>query len=327
MNLVDLFQTLVLPQDINRKVLNAIPIPEHPTFRIAINADGNPILLISAFDTSKGISIKNRRLKYLQLEQNKECKISEGEKTSFQTFTLITFISNEPDLREYFLQIAETFIRSIKDKSTQQEIVETLNKFIEIFRVLSEPPTNTIQGLWSELFLIESSADPKKLLSCWHNSPEDRYDFDNGEEKIEVKSSSTFERVHTFSSEQLNPPQNCQVLIASVFMQRNELGQNIQQLIESITKQIESNFDLVNKLNSVVSRTLGNSLEDSFKTRYDYQVAKDSLRLYKHQDISKVEKRYIPVEVSEVKYKSDLSKISPIDVMEIEPKGVLFCSI
>ena len=327
MNLVELFRSLSLPQDSSRKVLNAVQISEYPAFRIAINNDGNPVLLISALDTTKNTSIKNRRLKYLLLEQDKECKISENGKTSFQTFTLITFISSKRELHQYFLQIAETFIKSIDSKSTQQDIIETLNKFIEIFRVLSEPPTNTIQGLWSELFLIENSTAPERLLYYWHNSPEDKYDFDAGEEKIEVKSNSAFERVHIFSSEQLNPPQGCQVLVASIFMQRNDLGQSIQQLIESITSKIERNLELVEKLNRVVCKTLGSSLEDSIKIGFNYQTAKYSLKFYKHQDINKVEDVYIPIEVSDVKFKSDLSKVNSVNVATLMPKGNLFCSV
>ena len=85
---------------------------------------------------------------------------------------------------------------------------------------MTDSPTNTVNGLWSELFLIENSTNPKELINYWHNLPEEKFDFNAGKERIEVKSSSSFERKHIFSAEQLNPPSDTQVLIASVFLKQ-----------------------------------------------------------------------------------------------------------
>ena len=119
---------------------------------------------------------------------------------------------------------------------------------------------------------------------------EKKFDFDSGSEKIEVKSSSNFERIHTFSSEQLNPEVGSQVLIASVSVKKNYTGQSILQLMDSITNRIQNELELVNKLNTIVSRTLGNLIEESLEVKFDYQIAKDSIRYFRHQDIIKIEK-------------------------------------
>ena len=190
-----------------------------------------------------------------------------------------------------------------------------------------DTPTNTVHGLWSELFLIESSSNPKTLLNYWHNLPEEKFDFNSGAEKIEVKSNSNFERIHIFSSEQLNPPTGTQVLIASVFIRQHSNGKNIQQLVESITSRIQHNIELTLKLNNIILKTLGSSLEQSIKIKFDYNIAKDSLQFYRQQDISKIENAYIPNDVSEVKYKSDLSSISPCILFHIEKNTELFKSI
>ncbi len=324
MNLVELFQRLSLPENESVKTLNAIPIPECLNFRIAVDVDGYPVLLLPTFGASNVSSLRNRRLKYIQFEPKVDCKISEGDNASFQQFSLITFASSDKVLQEYFLQISAIFIKSIQSKETYREAVETLNRYIEIFRTLSEPPTNTVLGLWAEVFLIENSSNPKILLSYWHNSPEEKFDFNAGEEKIEVKSTSGFERIHEFSSEQLNPIPNTQVLVASIITRQTHLGKTIQELIQSITSRIHDNNELAEKLNSVVSKTLGSSLEQSIKIKFDYQAAKSSLRFYKHQDISRVEGIYIPTEVSGVRYKSDLSSIKPVDLSTLKVKGALF---
>jgi hypothetical protein len=326
MNLIELYDTLSLP-DGDEKVLNAIPIPEYPNFRVAINIEGNPTILLSVSNAINNIALKNFRLKYLQLEQNIECKISENGKSSFQTFTVITFTSADRNLQEYFLRISETLVKTLSNKPTQQQVIESLNKFVEVFRALTDTPTNTVHGLWTELFLIDNSKNQQTLLNYWHNIPEEKFDFNSGIERIEVKSNSNFERQHTFSSEQLNPPAGTQVLIASIFVRQNNAGQSIQQLIDSITIKINHNFDLTDKLNNIVCKTLGNSLEQSIKIKFDYNIARESLLFYRHQDISKIEEVHIPDAVSEVRYKSDLSTLKHIDITTLVNSGELFSSI
>lgn len=91
------------------------------------------------------------------------------------------------------------------------------------------------------------------------------------------------------------------MLIASVFVQHSDAGQDIKELIESITAKIQNDFALINKLNSLVCRTLGSSFEHSINVKVDRQVAQDSRRFYRHQDVCKIESSTIPSEVSEVK--------------------------
>lgn len=326
MNLIELYDTLSFP-DGDEKVFNAIPIPEYPNFRVAIDIEGNPIILLSVSNAINNIALKNFRLKYLQLEQNIECKISENGKSSFQTFTVITFTSADRNLQEYFLRISETLVKTLSNKPTQQQVIESLNKFVEVFRALTDTPTNTVHGLWTELFLIDNSKNPQTLINYWHNLPEEKFDFNAGEERIEVKSNSNFERQHMFSSEQLNPPAGTQVLVASIFVRQNNAGQNIQQLVDSITSKVRYDISLTEKLNNIVCKTLGNSLEQSIKIKFDYNIAKDSLQFYRHQDISKIEEVHIPDTVSEVRYKSDLTELNAVKPENFLTPKNLFSSI
>ena len=70
MNLIELYDTLTFPEIGNEKTFNAVPIAEHPDFRIATNVEGHPLLLLSVVNGTKGNAFKNFRLKYLQLLQN-----------------------------------------------------------------------------------------------------------------------------------------------------------------------------------------------------------------------------------------------------------------
>ncbi len=323
MNLIELYDSLSLPENDSR-VFNAIPIPEYPNFRVAIDFEGNPVLLLSVSKKIKDLSLKNFRLKYLQLEQNLECKIHENGSFKLQTFTVITFRCSDRNLQEYFLRISESLVKTIGQNPNQQQVIDSLKKFVEVFKTLTDSPTNTVNGLWAELFLIENSSNPKELINYWHNLPEEKFDFNAGTERIEVKSSSNFERKHIFSTEQLNPPSDTQVLIASVFLKQHNSGYNIHQLIDKISEQIGYDFEKVDKLNTIVFRTLGSSLEHSIGLKFDYDIAQQSLRFYRHQDIDKIEEIHIPNNVSEVKYKSDLTNLSPVNLTFLKFNNILF---
>ncbi|WP_418637728.1 PD-(D/E)XK motif protein [Winogradskyella sp.] len=326
MNLIDLYETLSLPENDN-KVFNAIPIPEYPNFRIAIDFEGNAVLLLSVAKRIKDLSLKNFRLKYLQLEQNLECRIYENDSFKLQTFTVVTFRCSDRNLQEYFLRISETLVKTIGQNPTQQQVIDSLKKFVEVFKALTDSPTKTVNGLWAELFLIENSNNPRTLINYWHNEPEEKFDFNAGTERIEVKSSSNFERKHIFSSEQLNPPSNTQVLIASIFLKQHNSGINIQQLLENISIKINYDFETADKLNSIVFRTLGSSLEHSIGVKFDYAIALQSLQFYKHQDIDKIEEIHITNNVSEVKYKSDLTNIAQAELINLKKFNKLFIAI
>lgn len=325
MNLIELFDNLVIP-DGSERIFNASSIPNYPNHRIAIDNNGNPVLLLSVISVVKSLGLKNFKLRYLKLQHNVECKISENGRNSFKTFTVITFMNKDRNLQEYFLRISETLISTLDLNPTQQQVIDSLNRFVEVFRSLSDFPTNTVHGLWSELFIINNSKNPEILLNYWHNSPEEKFDFNSGEEKIEVKSNANFERIHIFSSEQLNPPAGSQVLIASVFIRQSSLGKDVSQLVECISEKIHD-VQLIEKLNRIVFKTLGNTLEQSIKLKFDCKIAQDSLQFYRCEDVCKIEKINIPNEVSDVKYKSDLSKIAALKLHKNDLNGILFSGL
>lgn len=261
------------PETANRNLFNAVALNRFPFAKVAISDEGFPVILISSVADNTSFSQKNVRLKYLELTHNIECKVSEGSKTSYAIYTVIIFKSNQPFLQRYFLGIAETLIKSLSAKPTQKEVVETFKAFVEIFRSLSDVPTKTIHGLWSELFIIETSRQPTTLLNYWHSIPEEKFDFNADVEKLEVKSTNSLERIHMFASEQLNPPPDKQVIIASVFLKQTTNGQSIADLASSIQQRVADN-NLAEKLFAIISATLGNTLEQSIKIKFDYDLAK-----------------------------------------------------
>lgn len=323
MTLIEVFQTLTVPNEASR-CFNAASFPNYPSFKIAVDTDGNPVLLLPITFHNLRRPFKNFKLKYLQLEQNIECQVMENGERNLAQFMVITFTGNDKNLREYFLRISETLISTLDDQFAEKDVLHSLHCFVEIFRSLVDLPTKAIYGLWTELFVIENSAKPAILLEYWHNMPDERFDFNSGIERLEVKSNPRFERIHYFASEQLNPPTETHLLIASIFVKEASHGWSIQDLVDSIKRKIGFDVYLMEKLLTIVAKTLGSSLEESILLKFDYSMSKESIRFYRCSDISKIEKIHIPDHVSHVTYKTDLSNVPSVKLTQLTDKGDLF---
>ncbi len=326
MNLIDLFIHIEIPQTDNSKLFNANALSDFPFAKIGVNYLGFPVILISSKFDRTHLNQKNIKLKYIELTHNVECKVTVNGKSQIDHYSVITFKSDDEVMQNYFFGIALSLLNSISNNPTQIEIFETFKNFIEVFRSLTENPTSTVQGLWAELLLIEQSKNPRILINYWHNIPEEKFDFNADKEKIEVKSSSNLERVHFFNAEQLNPPTDSQVIIASIFTKQVSNGLNIIDLLNSIEKRI-IDLDLKEKIFRIVSKTLGNTFEQTVKIKFDYDLAKNSLLFYRYQDISKIERVNIPERVSEVKFKSDLTSVNSVDYREFASYVKLFSAL
>lgn len=327
MNLIELFDALPINVEGSGRFYNAVRVPNYGNFRVAVDHEGNSVLLLTIHTPIKNLALKNSRLKYLRLEQNINCNILEENQRTSEVFTVITFTSVDRNLQDYFLRIAESLIKTLGESFTQQKLIDSLNKFVEIFRALSDPPTKTVQGLWSELLLIENAKNSSEILRFWHSVPEEKFDFNSGDERIEVKSSSGFDRIHTFSSEQLNPKKNIQVLIASIFLRQSINGLSIRDLTNRISNKIDNDLELQNKLDELIIKTLGSSVEHTTEIKFDYNIAKESVKFYWQTEVARIKEEDIPSEVSEVRYKSDLSNLIPVNISKIENKRRLFSAI
>ncbi len=318
------FTSLEIPLK-NGSAFNATKLGKYPFAKIGINQSGFPSVLIDSTSDKTFLTQKNIRLEYLELLHNLECKVTVEDKTQYENYTIILFKSKEFTLQKYFLGIVDNLLSELSKNPSQKEIYNIFNDFIEIFKAISSPPKTTVQGLWCELLLIETSLKPHILLEYWHNKPEEKFDFNADQEKIEVKSSSTLERKHIFTSEQLNAEDRTTIIISSIFARQSSNGKSIADLIESIKNRVESEF-LIQKLLRIVGGTLGNVLEQGLAVSFDYELGKDSINFYDSSKVSKIERIHIPNKVSEVKFKSDLSDIETVNPKSISD-GILFSGL
>jgi hypothetical protein len=176
-----------------------------------------------------------------------------------------------------------------------------------------------VRGLWAELLVIEQSNDPEYLIRSWHVTPEDKYDFNDGEGKIEVKSTASDERSHMFSIGQLNPIGEGGLLIASILVSRIGVGKSIFDLVDSISQKVGKS-EIIIKLREIVLSTIGPHIQEVSKIFFDYNKGVQEYLLFDYKQIPSISMDNIPLEVTNVSFRSNLTNCIPIDSYHINCK-------
>lgn len=301
----------------------ACPIPGYPKHKLARDMQSNPCLLISTDSLKEPTRPAPIKLKHLSVLFDVECKVFHDGSFEKNRFTVICCTEQDQVMRNYFLRISSTIISAIGKKPSRAEIFNAVDKLIELFRTLSQAPRKSVQGLWAELFLISLSPNPESLITAWHQSPLDKYDFNADDQRIEVKSNTSGKRIHHFSLEQLKPTTEIKVLIASVFVERVGTGMSIMELSELVRSRIDSNSDLLFYLERIIGLTLGKEWQSAATDRFDYNLAKRSLMYYLSDDIPCITSE-IPKGVSEVHFVANLEAAQTVDKKTLNSSGGIF---
>ena len=235
---------------------------------------------------------------------------------------MVTCVDADDLLRSRFFDAAETVLRSLGETPTVQELRRVIAELIELFKLASQPPKGTIQGLWAELWIIAEASEPEVLLHAWHAEPADAYDFNNGPERIEVKSTSQRTRKHHFSHRQLHSPTGSQVAIASIFVEGSGGGTTISALVDRIRQRV-ANLQALRRLDYVVASTLGTDWRTGVKAAFDSELAAESLRYYMVESVPSLPSD-VPIGVSNIGYISDLSSAQSLSNEEMRENGELF---
>lgn len=162
------------------------------------------------------------------------------------------------------------------------------------------------------------------MLKSWHVSTEDKYDFNDGVDKIEVKATSNEERIHHFAIEQLNPNKDSQLLIASLIVVNSGLGTDIFDLVDSISSRVTDTEALL-KLNEEVLLTIGSHIEEAKELKYDYNLAKDNLKFFNYKVVPTIKLKDVPLGVSSVHFASCLKDLDTVKVSNLS--GNLYNSL
>ena len=168
-------------------VIMTTPIAFSDTYRLGKNPVGAPALLIQSSPDRRS-NTSPIRLQHLYVVHDVDCVVHGERGTKSGKFSVISCVEADRTIEIHFLHVIEALLPVLGEHPNTRSINQAIDQLVELFRALRRSPIKTTQGLWAELFLLSESRDPTKLVDAWHTVPEDLYDFNDSDHRIEVKS-------------------------------------------------------------------------------------------------------------------------------------------
>lgn len=321
-----IFNELLLRNESKGSIYSASLLPNSSSHKLGITEIDAPVFFIKSPLLEHHANI-NLDLISVLFNQSCKLKLEDTLLEDNDVYTVVTLKTNNSELGWYFIDIIDLVLSKIGNFPDSKVLITEVNKLVELFRNLTKPSKSTIQGLWAELFVIDQSKDPEYLIRSWHSGANDIYDFNDGCDKIEVKSSSNTIRRHHFSLNQLNPSAGARLLIASVLVTSSGVGISLFDLVKNIEARMQK-LELKLKLSEVVLKILGTDFEKAGDYYFDYQQAIDSYQVYDYREIPCIENKQIPDEVSNIHFECDLTSVNPVlNLLSIFPGSKLFKAV
>ena len=274
--------------------------------RLGKNYKGQPSILINTKKNNE--SVAPYRGMSIRLKFNINCKIHEENEK--QNYTILSCISNDEQIIKIFLDICQTTISQLGKEPTPKEISEKTQMLIDLFKEMPNK-LSSIVGLWGELFLIASSKNITKCLEAWHQHAEDKYDFYDNNEALEVKCTSQTDRKHKFKHDQLVSNLKDHYVASIMISDDPNKGLSVVDLYEDIKKRCKLD-NLNNKLKKIFFKIVGKTpYEELNEYRYSFDYSKKNLMYYKLKDISTLINE--DDSVTDISYKVDLSRKKNVD--------------
>ena len=278
-------------------------IPEYKSFYLGIDSDENLVFMIKPNDQSQHETYVSSRGKYLDVLFDMECEINSNGHIINDSFTILTLKTNNDFYEKIFYSICFDLIEMLGDYPDKLEIINHVEVFRDLFGKALKKANITEIGLWGELLVIESSDDLLLMIDSWHKLPKQTFDFNDGITKLEVKTTTLNERIHSFSLNQLNKAKESSSLICSVLTSQIDLGKSVSDLFEKINSKIPPQYRL--KLKDKIMDVAGSDLE-KFTNKFDYNSANLTMKVYEAKKIPSINSGFIPSEISEVRFNVNL---------------------
>ena len=325
--LADVFEKLPLPTSNRDQPCFSSFLLEAGPHRLGKDTDGRPVLLVATASGGARSRPAPIELEHVRVQHDVRCLLWHSPAWSEEaTFTLIHCQAGDRTLRDYFLGVVEGVLPLLGSSPSEGRVHEVIDALAELFRSLMMPARKSVQGLWAELFLIAEAADACALVAAWHVIPGEVYDFSASSQRLEVKSASGEERNHYFTLEQLHPPAGTRVLVASLFVKRAGGGQSLAELLDRVRPRVTGDPNLFLQVDRVVAASLGQSWRNALDDRFDCERAQESLHFYDAQSIPRIGQN-LPPGVSDVRFKSDLTKATPLGIVALREAGGLFQAV
>ena len=255
----------------------------------------------------------------VSLKLNQKCRVyCDGKQIKSEGFDILQCNSVELAHLETFIMLSSAFISEMQNLlNPRQTLFTFFDSLLSLFK--TQPAidlTNERQGLWGELFVMYTLGKIKDLIKFWHKETTRKFDFSNKDKRIEVKTTTSKDRIHIFSHQQLFSNAGYDILIMSLMLRLEEAGLSLKELINFIRREIADDFENLKKLEISVRRA-GMDDPNDMGPVYDEIEAKHNLAFFLAKNVPKFPLPE-PTGVTGTRYNVDLSSAPRMGESELD---------
>ena len=292
--------------------------------RIALTHDGFVALVIDVVPTGASVGHQLENLRY---DPPRELEIiGPTGKSKIERRAALVCRSSDASLKEAFVRLATALLDTDGAKLGEDVLRDRIDELVSLFRGLSRPAEQTIQGLWTELAIVAWSHNPVAACTAWHSGPRALHDFAGGADRLEVKSCSVDLREHVLRLDQLLEHPGGRTLFASMVVREADDGASVQDLADLVVERVGANAEVKRRLHTIVARSLGEHWRESATRRFDLDDARAKLRFYAASALPTIP-RPIPSEINNVSFTIDLSSVPYAPLAEARKMGPFFAEL
>lgn len=229
MNILNLFEQLK-SADIPNKY-KAIKIPRVIDAFLGSDEYGRPCIFLKSTDGYNRPSLQTERLS-LNINQEYVLSFQDGSRKQ-EKFNALFCLSDSPEDVDTFLTLLEAFIMHNKDGQIRAEdVISFFHALIRLFLIKpDENVKNRRQGLWGELLLMKYIRGYAFWAPFWQTESNRLFDFSMQGKRIEVKTTTKPNRIHSVSHKQVFSQNNEEIFIASILLREDDVGVSLRTLI------------------------------------------------------------------------------------------------
>lgn len=305
-------------------VFSVAPIPSFDNHYVGRDDRGRACVLLGSTDKGTRAPV---RLGGLDVQYALACTVSLGGSEDSHVLTVITSTGTSEEGERYFLHVLATLIGIVGASPTLADLAGAVTQLAGIFQKLTAASRESLTGIVGELMLIADASDPEAAINGWRCDVDERYDFVRGSLRLEVKSSMSRRRNHSFSFEQCDVPTGCLGLVASLFIERSAGGLTVEGLLTKIGGRLAHQPAAAFKLEQTLAGTLGAGLPDALGFSFDYDLAQASVAYFDLATIPAIRGPLDP-SLTQIRFASDLSNEAALDLESLTiacPDFNVFC--
>lgn len=205
-----------------------------------------------------------------------------------------------------FKKVLDILIIKAQKKMSSFEVLNLFNSINNIFKTTEEKDNRELQiGLYGELITLKYlyNLGYLNIIEKWHTNFSLKFDIElNKSNRIEIKTTTNEQRIHTFNHNQLCR-KDVTVYIVSCLLEKSELGLSLGDLIDQII-EICHDLSKINILYALKKRCGINDKNDGMI--FNETLAYSKLKLYEAKNVPQIIED-IPDSITHIKYDVDLT--------------------